>query len=194
MLIRGNKSLYLAVISTMIIIHATIPKPSTGKVYECTLRRGFKGGGKVTFPSTNNILIPEITFIIQEGKHKLYKRIGNDLYTDITISITESKSGCKRIIPSLDDNKTSSIEIKIKPNTFKNGDTMKIIGKGWPINNNKNNDSDNDDNNSNNKNNNVKEEEEEEGEEEKKDVDSYGDLIVRIWVKKEKMNSRKISC
>lgn len=125
-----RKSRFLAFLSWLWIMHATIPKPIPDKIYESTLRPGLKGGGKVKFESTS-FMTPEIIFEIQEGPDKLYKRVDNDLHTEITITMEEAKNGCTKTIQAIDD--SSNIEISIKPNVLNDGDTMKVLGKGWPI-------------------------------------------------------------
>jgi DnaJ-class molecular chaperone len=128
-LLRTSK--YVAVVACLVIAHATLPKPDPQKLYESTLRPGLKGGqAKVKFTSTS-FMTPEVIFEIHEGPHKLYTRVDNDLHTRIAISAEEARNGCIKRIPSIDEK--SSIEVTIKPSKVQDRDTIRIVGKGWPI-------------------------------------------------------------
>jgi DnaJ-class molecular chaperone len=124
-------SRFLACFAGFVIVHATLPKPSPQAVFESTLRPGLKGGEtKVKFASTS-FMTPEVIFNIQESPHESYKRVGNDLHTEVKITTEEALNGCTKRILSLDE--SASIEFTIKPDKLQNGDTVRIVGKGWPI-------------------------------------------------------------
>jgi DnaJ-class molecular chaperone len=149
-------SRYLALVAGLVIMNATLPKPSPHQTYKTHLRRGSKGGGKtrVKFASTtqtaNQWSQPEIIFQVEEAPHKRYKRVDNDLHTTLRITPQEAKKGCTKHIPSLaedhhddddDDNnhnhhhhtnKEEAISVKIPPNVS-NGDTVRVRGQGWPV-------------------------------------------------------------
>jgi DnaJ-class molecular chaperone len=128
-LLRTSK--YVAFVACLVIAHATLPKPDPQKLYESTLRPGLKGGhAKFRFTSTS-FMTPEVVFEIHEGPHKLYRRLDNDLHTIIAISAEEARNGCIKRIPSIDEK--SSIEVTIKPSKVQDRDTIRIVGKGWPI-------------------------------------------------------------
>eukprot|EP00980_Cylindrotheca_fusiformis_P003957 scaffold871_cov130-Cylindrotheca_fusiformis.AAC.34 len=127
-ILRASK--VCAIVMAFVIAHATLPKPNPSAKYESPLRPGLKGGQtKIKFASTS-FMTPEVIFEIQEGPHKLYKRVDNDLQTEITITPDQALNGCIKRIPSIDEK--SSIEVKIKGGV-NDGDTIRIVGKGWPI-------------------------------------------------------------
>jgi len=128
-MVRASR--FLAFCSWLLITHATLPKPDPTKVYQSDLRPGLKGGeARVKFASTS-FMTPEIIFEIQERPHKHYKRVDNDLHTQLVITPAEAKKGCLKKIASIDQK--STIEVEIKPNKIEHGDDIRIVGKGWPI-------------------------------------------------------------
>lgn len=128
-LLRASK--FVAMVAGLLIAHATLPKPDPQVRYESTLRPGLKGGHtKIKFSSTS-FMTPEVIFEINEGPHKLYKRVDNDLHTQITITPDQARNGCIKRIPSIDEK--SSIEVKINAGVSKDWDKIRIVGKGWPI-------------------------------------------------------------
>ncbi|KAL3938810.1 MAG: hypothetical protein SGBAC_006353 [Bacillariaceae sp.] len=128
-IVRASR--FLAFCAWLVIVHATLPKPDPTKVYQSDLRPGLKGGeARVKFASTS-FMTPEIVFEIQERPHKQYKRVNNDLYTQLIIAPAEAKKGCLKKIASIDQK--STIEVEIKPNKIEDGNEIRIVGKGWPI-------------------------------------------------------------
>lgn len=124
-------SRFLAFCMCIVIVSATLPKPDPSRVYKSDLRPGLKGGeARVKFASTS-FMTPEVIFEIQERPHKRYKRIGNDLHTQLAITPAEAKKGCTKSIASIDQE--STIQVEIKPNKMQDGDEIRIVGKGWPI-------------------------------------------------------------
>ncbi len=64
-----------------------------------------------------------IEFTVKE--HPLFKREGNDIYLELPLTIVEATLGCKKEIPTLEDN----VVLTIKEGT-QNGDKYKLKGKG----------------------------------------------------------------
>ena len=141
--ILRQKNRLLAYIAGLIIIHCTTPKP-TGTDYFKPIRKGAKGG-ETSVKFINNEV--EIEFQIEEGKHPIYRRQGDDLYTNVTITSAEAKKGCKKRLRPLDSSE-EDIEITIPPKKYsyekqiKNrkhrkthsfDNAIKIRNKGWPI-------------------------------------------------------------
>lgn len=126
-------SKFVAFVIGLVVAHATLPSPDPRQQYRVRLGRGTKGGKtKVRFASTK-FGIPEVVFEIVEAPHKLYKRKGNDLHIAISITPEQAKKGETFEIPSLDDEE-DSIQLTLQPNEIKSsGDTVRIVGKGWPI-------------------------------------------------------------
>jgi curved DNA-binding protein len=60
--------------------------------------------------------------------HPDFRRLGNNLYTDITLDLYTAILGGEMTIATLD----GRVKIKVKPET-QNGDQIKLKGKGFPI-------------------------------------------------------------
>lgn len=64
-----------------------------------------------------------IEFKVKE--HPLFERKDNDIYVDVPITITEAILGCKKEIPTIDNNVVLTIEPGSQP-----GDQLRLRGKG----------------------------------------------------------------
>ena len=64
-----------------------------------------------------------LEFRVEE--HPLFQRNGSDIYFELPITITEAVLGCKKEIPTLDNN----VVLDISSGT-QNGDKLKLKGKG----------------------------------------------------------------
>ena len=62
---------------------------------------------------------------IHISKHELYRRDGNDIYSDLPVTITDLCLGCKKTIKTID----GEVEIKIKEGS-QPGELLRIKGKG----------------------------------------------------------------
>jgi DnaJ-class molecular chaperone len=123
---------FLALVVGLMTFHATLPRPLK-TVYEVDLQPGYKGGKtKLVFKSAQ-FGQPVIIFELQEERHKLYKRIENDLHMTITISATQAKKGCIVEIEPLDEEEPTT-KLRLEPNQIRqSGDEVRLPGKGWPI-------------------------------------------------------------
>lgn len=97
------------------------------------MKPGWKNGTKITFegmgnekPGTNPA---DITFVIAEKRHQLFRREGDDLELAIEIPLVKALTGCSLSIPLLGGDKMSlSIDDIIYP-----GFEKIIQGRGMPI-------------------------------------------------------------
>lgn len=97
------------------ILHGTTPVPDPKAGYRTTIPRGTKGGQKtVRFAKWKQL---EILFKIEEQEHGTYRRVGNDLHTQVKLTTTEAKEGCIKILEPLDPEE-ETIEILIPPEKF----------------------------------------------------------------------------
>jgi DnaJ-class molecular chaperone len=119
-----------------------IPTTVTKKrSFRADILPGYKTNTKFIFHEEqthlNNV---EIQFIIREGQHPLYKRVGSELHVTATVSSRQAAKGCTTYIPSLrtdhsrtsDDTEPQYITVRIPPRTV-SGDNVRIDGQGWPI-------------------------------------------------------------
>ncbi len=139
--IRTSRDRFLLSFVGLMTIHATTPSPDPSDSYRKPIQRGAKGGETSIKFSKSNYL--EIIFNIQEARHPVYRREGNDLHADLVITGKEADKGCKKTIEALDPAE-DPIEIIIPPEKFdymtrreqrkhKTKNTVKIRGRGWPI-------------------------------------------------------------
>jgi len=131
----------LAYIVGLGVIHGTTPIPNPSYSYTKQIQKGAKGGEtSVKFAQSGQL---EIVFDIEEAKHPVYRREGNDLYATVTITSKEAQNGCKKELEALDPSE-KAIEIKIPRNKYsykkqkqlrKRGlyDKVKIRNRGWPV-------------------------------------------------------------
>jgi DnaJ homolog subfamily B member 4 len=75
-------------------------------VLEVTVKPGWKAGTKIRFPNAGDELIPgqaqTIAFVIEEKPHSVYKRDGDDLFTELDLTLVEAFTGFSKEIKTLD--------------------------------------------------------------------------------------------
>ncbi|XP_024020728.1 dnaJ homolog subfamily B member 13 [Morus notabilis] len=97
------------------------------------VKPGWKSGTKITFEGMGNEKLgtspADITFVIAEKRHQLFRREGDDLELAIKIPLVKALTGCSLSIPLLGGDKMSlSIDDIIYP-----GFEKIIHGRGMPI-------------------------------------------------------------
>ncbi|KMZ62195.1 hypothetical protein ZOSMA_486G00130 [Zostera marina] len=105
------------------------------KVLEVFVEKGMQNGQKITFTGeadqAPDTLTGDVIFVIQQKEHPKFKRKGDDLFLEHTLSLTEALCGFQYIVTHLDGRllhiKSEAGEI-IKPNQFKS-----ISDEGMPI-------------------------------------------------------------
>jgi len=95
-------------------------------VLEVTVKPGWKAGTKISFPNAGDELIPgqaqTIVFVVEEKHHSVYKRDGDDLFTELDLTLVEAFTGFSREIKTLDGKTlrvTSSSGEVIQPGQLK---------------------------------------------------------------------------
>jgi DnaJ family protein B protein 4 len=75
-------------------------------VLEVTVKPGWKAGTKIRFPNAGDELVPgqaqTIVFVIEEKPHPVYKRDGDDLYTELELTLVEAFTGFVKELKTLD--------------------------------------------------------------------------------------------
>ncbi|CAH8254659.1 unnamed protein product [Arabidopsis lyrata] len=99
---------------------------------EIKVKPGWKGGTKVTFEGKGNEAMgsvpADLTFVIVEKEHEVFKREGDDLEMAVEVSLLEALTGCELSVALLDgDNMSLRIEDVIHP-----GYVTVVQGKGMP--------------------------------------------------------------
>ena len=114
----ARTSRILAGIIGIYIVHGTTPIPDPKATYFTTIRRGTKGGEKtVRFDHWRQL---EVVFKIQEAEHRIFRRIGNNLHAQLTLTRREAKRGCRKRLVALDPTEeTIEITIPAKKYSYK---------------------------------------------------------------------------
>lgn len=89
-------------------------------ILNINIKPGWKEGTKITYD--------DITFIIKEEKHPIFRRNGDDLHYTCHISLKDAIIGFSKTIQSLDN---SPINIKIN-SLNRSTDKYIVVGKGMP--------------------------------------------------------------
>ncbi|XP_059314957.1 dnaJ protein homolog [Lycium ferocissimum] len=105
------------------------------KVLEVHVEKGMQNGQKITFPGeadeAPDTVTGDIVFVLQQKEHPTFKRKGEDLFVDHTLSLTEALCGFQFILTHLDGRqlliKSNPGEV-IKPDQFKG-----INDEGMPV-------------------------------------------------------------
>lgn len=104
------------------------------KIIEITIKRGWKSGTKLTFENEGNEVLNgkpgDVVFVIEEKKHDIYIRQGNDLHVQIPITLAEALAGKIVEIPHIDG---KSVKLDLR-NKITSPETVETVdGKGMPI-------------------------------------------------------------
>ncbi len=101
--------------------------------YVINIKKGSKHGDNIVVKEGGNF-VPELNIVedlviqVVEQSHEVYKRKGDDLYIEHTISLAEALCGCNITLEHLSGIIEISIDTIIKPNSL-----FKVLGKGMPI-------------------------------------------------------------
>ncbi|KAJ4807967.1 DNAJ [Rhynchospora pubera] len=96
------------------------------KVLEVVAEKGMQNGQKITFPGeadeAPDTVTGDIVFVLQQKDHAKFKRKGDDLFVEHTLSLTEALCGFQFVLTHLDNRqlliKSNPGEV-IKPDSFK---------------------------------------------------------------------------
>ena len=138
------KELYQGTKKEFTIHHKSKENKMKKTNYIINIKKGSKNGDNIVVKEGGNY-IPELNItedlIIQviEQSDQVYKRKGDDLYIEHTISLVEALCGCAVTIDHMDEILSFKMDNIIKPNTL-----YKLEGKGMPIKYNENELSEND--------------------------------------------------
>jgi len=104
------------------------------KILTIDIKKGWKAGTKITFDGEGdenmNMTPGDIQFIIQEKKHDVFERDGNDLVKTVNITLKQALCGINVNVVTLDKRR---LKIPIIENTIYPGYVHRVIGEGMPI-------------------------------------------------------------
>ncbi|PHU03537.1 Chaperone protein dnaJ 3 [Capsicum chinense] len=105
------------------------------KVLEVHVEKGMQNGQKITFPGeadeAPDTVTGDIVFVLQQKEHPRFKRKGEDLFVDHTLSLTEALCGFHFILTHLDGRQ---LLIKSNPGEVVKPDQFKTINdEGMPV-------------------------------------------------------------
>ncbi|CAH9070735.1 unnamed protein product [Cuscuta europaea] len=104
------------------------------KVLEVHVEKGMQNRQKITFPGEADeapeMITGDVVFVLQQKEHPKFKRKGDDLFVDHTLSLTEALCGFTFILTHLDGRQ---LLIKSKPGEVVKPDEFKAINdEGMP--------------------------------------------------------------
>lgn len=105
------------------------------KMLEVVVEKGMQNGQRITFPGeadeAPDTITGDIVFVVQQKEHPKFKRKGDDLFVEHTLSLTEALCGFQFILTHLDGRqlliKSTPGEV-VKPGQFK-----AINDEGMPV-------------------------------------------------------------
>jgi len=105
------------------------------KVLEVVVEKGMQHGQKITFPGAADeapdTVTGDIVFVIQQKEHPKYKRKGDDLFLEHSLTLTEALCGFQFIVTHLDNRQ---LLIKSEPGEIIKPDQFKAINdEGMPM-------------------------------------------------------------
>ncbi|KAJ9178673.1 hypothetical protein P3X46_010540 [Hevea brasiliensis] len=96
------------------------------KVLEVIVEKGMRHGQKITFPGeadeATDTITGDIVFVLQQKEHQKFKRKGDDLIVEQTLSLTEALCGYQFVLTHLDGRQLlikSNIGEVVKPDSYK---------------------------------------------------------------------------
>lgn len=105
------------------------------KVLEVHVEKGMQNGQKITFPGeadeAPDTVTGDIVFVLQQKEHPKFKRKGDDLFVEHTLSLTEALCGFQFVLTHLDGR---HLLIKSNPGEVVKPDQFKAISdEGMPM-------------------------------------------------------------
>ncbi|CAI0447544.1 unnamed protein product [Linum tenue] len=105
------------------------------KVLEVIVEKGMQNNQKITFPGeadeAPDTVTGDIVFVLQQKEHPRFKRKGDDLFVEHTLSLTEALCGFQFVITHLDGRQ---LLIKSLPGEVVKPDSFKAVNdEGMPL-------------------------------------------------------------
>ncbi|KAI9225138.1 DnaJ domain-containing protein [Blastocladiella britannica] len=106
---------------------------TTTAVLEINVKPGWKAGTKIKFPDQGDEMPggqrQAIEFVLEEKPHPSYTRVGNDLHTEVRLSLVEALTGFSKTVKTIDGRtlKVSSDKVTV------HGTEVRYAGEGMPV-------------------------------------------------------------
>ena len=71
-----------------------------------------------------------MTFVLREGRHGTYRRVGDDLHAEVVVSPRQLREGWTLSVPPL---RGGPIRLRLGPNKVGDGGTVTVKSHGWPL-------------------------------------------------------------
>jgi DnaJ-class molecular chaperone len=123
----GPPLLSLALFASL--VHARVPPPPRRTSYTTVVRRGWKSGTEVKYSDEEG---SDVTFVLREGRHDTYARVGNNLHVEVAVSPRQLRRGCTLYVEPLVSG-DGPIRLRLGPNEVGDGGTVTVRSRGWPI-------------------------------------------------------------
>jgi DnaJ homolog subfamily B member 4 len=122
----------LSAIVGVSIFQFQVPSPFK-RVYYATLLPGYKGGTKLTYRQVQRNM--DVVFVLQEQRHELYYRQGNNLHYKAYMTPKEARQGHFIVVEPLDSSSMIPLELEMNhpKRPWRNGQEVVIENEGWPI-------------------------------------------------------------
>lgn len=109
---------------------------NTEKIVELNIKPGWKAGTKVTFNGEGDQLpngqYQDIQFVIEEKAHSQFKRQGDNLLLDLSVTLAEALTGFSKLIGHLDGRRLEVTGAQ-GTSTVKPNDKIVLRGEGMPV-------------------------------------------------------------
>jgi len=124
---------FLSLFLFVSMVHVHIPPPPEKVIYSTNIRRGWKGGTKIKYKSSaSSNAEGDVVFVLQEGDHDTFARVGNDLHARVQVSARQLRKGCTVTIDPLCESE-EPIKLRLGPKEAKDGQVITVKSRGWPI-------------------------------------------------------------
>nr|GMD50719.1 DnaJ protein homolog [Ipomoea batatas] len=105
------------------------------KVLEVLVEKGMQNGQRITFPGeadeSPDTITGDIVFVLQQKEHAKFKRKGDDIFVEHTLTLTEALCGFQFVLTHLDNRQ---LLIKSQPGEVVKPDQFKAINdEGMPM-------------------------------------------------------------
>ncbi|KAF8321811.1 hypothetical protein DL93DRAFT_2093755 [Clavulina sp. PMI_390] len=104
------------------------------KVLEVHIDKGMKNGQTITFQQAADeapgVITGDVVIVIEEKPHEVFKREGNDLFTDVEVDLLTALAGGHFSLMHLDDH---ALRVAIHPGDIQKHGQLKVVrGQGMP--------------------------------------------------------------
>jgi DnaJ-class molecular chaperone len=125
-------NMFLSVFLFVTIVHFNLPPVPSKTMFTTMIKPGWKAGTKIKY-KVDEGCVSDVTFVVQEGEHDIYKRVGNDLHASISIKAKRLRRGCTVFIDSL-SHQEDPIKLKLRRGQVtEDGQIVVVEGQGWPV-------------------------------------------------------------